>query len=213
MDKKEEKKEKLAEGKKPSFKLPKKFLGRILVLAILVILIVKVFVPKVFRSKPGEVSTITKSSLEKVIEINDLETLDYTYNAVTDVRDEEDRLKYHVAYDGVVTAGIDFSNIDIAIDEEAKKISIKVPKASILDLRVDTGTMDYIFEKRRYETESVSHEAYKACLEDLKNRAEKEESLLEMADENALSTVRALIEPWVKEVDQAYEVEVVSDEK
>ncbi|MCI7239262.1 MAG: DUF4230 domain-containing protein, partial [Anaerococcus sp.] len=110
MDKKEEKKEKLAEEKKPSFKLPKKFLGRILVLAILVILIVKVFVPKVFRSKPGEVSTITKSSLEKVIEINDLETLDYTYNAVTEVRDEEDRLKYHVAYDGVVTAGIDFSN-------------------------------------------------------------------------------------------------------
>lgn len=206
-EKKQEKKQRV------KFRFSPKLITKILLLLVLFLLVFKVIIPKFISSKPDKVSTITKSSLEKVIEINDLETLDYTYNAVADVKDEEDRIKYHVAYDGVVTAGIDFSKIDILIDEENKEISLKLPKSTIQDVRVDTGTMDYIFERRSYETETVSQEAYKACLKDLKERADQEKDLLNMADENAQSTVKALVEPWVKDIDEKYTVEVVSNEK
>ena len=59
----------------------------------------------VFNNKEGQVSTISKSSLEKVLEINELSTIDYTYNATTKVYDEDGTtIKYYVAYEGIVTA-------------------------------------------------------------------------------------------------------------
>ena len=69
-------------------------------------------------------------------------------------------------------------------------------------------TMNFIFEKKKYETETVSQEAYAACKEDLEKRVKEEQSLLSMAKENATEAVKALIEPWVQQVDKEYTVEI-----
>lgn len=161
------------------------------------------------HSDGKKVSTISESLLEEMKEINELSTVDYTYNAIAKVyAEDEETLKYYVAYDGTVTAGIDFNKIDIDVNEEEKKVILTLPDVEIQDVRIDMGTMDYIFTKNKYETETVSQEAYKASLADLENRVSQEDSLHEMARENAIASVKALFSPWIEQVDEQYTVEI-----
>ena len=178
--------------------------------ALAVILAGAAFVlPRLLNAKEPQVTTITKSSLEKVLEISDLETLDYTYSSIVDVMDEDgETAKYHVAYEGVVTAGINFEKIGISVEDETKTVVITVPEAEIQNVYVDMGTMEYIFEKNRYETETVSQEAYHFCCEDLEKKAKEDTSLLTIARDNAVEAVNALISSWVEQMDEEYHVEV-----
>lgn len=183
---------------------------KILVAALVAALIICVIVVslKKHNSDEDKVVTITKSSLEKIIKINDMSTLEYTYNAIAHVNDEDGKAKYHVAYEGTVTAGIDITKVDISVDEQNKKIKIVIPEAKIQAVDVDMAKMDFIFEKSKYETETVSQEAYKACLEDLEKRANSEDDLLSMAKENAVDSITALITPWVEQIDEEYSVKI-----
>lgn len=179
------------------------------VLAVILVGAAVFVVPKLLYSEENRVTTITKASLEKVLEISDLETLDYTYNSIVDVMDEDgEKIKYHVAYEGVVTAGIDFEKIAVDVEEDTKTVVITVPEAGVQNVYVDMGTLEYIFEKDRYETETVSQEAYHACCEDLEKKAKEEMSLLTIARDNAVEAVNALITPWVEQMDEEYQVEV-----
>ena len=182
---------------------------RLLIVMALIVIVTVFIVSKRWGSSDGKVTTVSKASLEKIIELNDLSTLDYTYNAITEVyKDDGETLKYHVAYEGTVTAGIDAEKISVEEDKENKTITISLPKAEIQETSVNMGTMDFIFEKDRYETENVSQEAYKACLQDLSEKAASEKDLLSMARDNAIGAIEALIEPWVQQLDGEYIVEV-----
>lgn len=198
-------------GKKPKkeFSLPKvRLYVKIVFLLFLVLIIVGGIMLFVGRSDDGKMTTISKSSLQKVIEINELSTIDYTYNATAIKRDENNEAMYYVAYEGIVTAGIDFNEIEIAVIEKEKKVHIAVPKVEIQGVKVDMGTMEYIFTKNKYETEDITQEAYKLCKADLKMRVEEENVLYDTARENAISSVEALFEPWIETIDDSYTIEV-----
>ena len=190
-------------------KKPKIILG-IVILIVLIVLIIGFKPGGVFRSSQNKVSPVSKSSLEKVLETSQLTTLQYTYNAIAEVKKEFfDTIKYHVAYEGTVQAGIDFEDIDIDINEEKKLITITLPEVSIQNVIVNAESMEYIFNDDKYETETVASEAYSACVKDLQTRAEKEVQLLQMAKDNARDAVQALIEPWGKQVDEEYTIEIL----
>lgn len=199
-----------AVGGKKKRNVKKSLFKKIVVGCIVCVLVICaiLILPKILNPDGGKVTTITKSSLEKVIEINDMSTLDYTYNPITDVKDENGKEKYHVAYEGKVTAGIDITKINISVDEQNKKILIVVPEAKIQSIDVNMGTMEFIFDKEKYETETVSQEAYKASLDDLEKKANSEKDLLSMAKENAVDAITALITPWVEQIDEQYTVEI-----
>lgn len=163
------------------------------------------------QNEEGKIATITASSLKKMIEISELSTLEYTYNAVAtkyydDEEETEDNIKYHVAYEGTIKAGISFDEVDIDIED--KLITITIPDVKVLDVNVNMGTMEYIFAKEKYETEKVSVEAYKLCKEDLNKRAENEKILFETAHDNAVSAVEAMFMPWIESVEDEYTVEI-----
>ena len=152
-------------------------------------------------------TTISESSLQKIIEINELSTVDYTYNATTSkTKENSNEVMYYVAYEGTVTAGIDFHEITFNVDEENKTITITIPEVEIHNISINMGTMDYIFTKSKYETETISQEAYKLCKADLKKRVESENLLKETAKENAISSVEALFKPWIETIDKEYQV-------
>lgn len=187
----------------------RKFLFAKITVPFLIIVVVLGIWFLVSSRNEGRVTTITQSSLEKMLETNDLSTLEYTYNGITTVYTQDGKTpKYYVAYEGVVTAGIDITKINVHTDQDKKVITITIPDPSVQKVSVDMGSLDFIFEKKKYETETVSQEAYKKSMKDLKNKAEKEEQLLSMAKENAVSSIKALIEPWVKQLDDGYTVEV-----
>ena len=160
------------------------------------------------KNQEQRLTTITKSSLTKVLEISNLSTLDFIYNGITDVKNDEGELKYHVAYEGTVTAGIDFKKIKIDLDDKNKKITVTIPETYIQDCDVSMPSLKFIFEDDDYNTETVTEEAYKACIKDLEEKSAKENDLLELAGENAKKTVEGLIDPWVKQIDGEYKVDI-----
>ncbi len=170
------------------------------------------FVDEQIIGEEGEVTTITEAEIKEVFEIAELETADYIYNAVVHVPTSDGTaIKYHVAYQGTVTAGIKFDDIEISVDNEQKTIYIKMPPVSILDTVVDSGKLQYIFENDKYDNETVFSEAYSACQKDLDSRAASEKTLLDLANENAKQVIEALVMPWVEQIDEGYVISWVTD--
>ena len=70
----------------------KESLGKWIVLGILIIIsLVGVFVFAVVLSKPSKVQTISESTLRGALEISELSTVEYTYNAVARAYDEDSK--------------------------------------------------------------------------------------------------------------------------
>lgn len=61
----------------------------------------------------------------------------------------------------------------------------------------------------------MHQEAYELCKKDLEERVEKEEELLEIAKENTMAVVEALVKPWVEQINNEYRVEIqyISDKE
>lgn len=200
---------------KKKSRLPKILLFIVIIIAILLIGMhfanrggrIKENVKDGIIGNEGEVTTISEMQIEEVFKISELQTADYIYNAVAKVYEEDGKtLKYHVAYEGTVKAGIDFSAIDVNVDNENKIITIKVPEVTIQDAIVDAGSLEYIFEKDKYNTENVFKEAYDICQKDLDNRAANEKELLDLARENAKQVIEAMVTPWVEQINAEYKV-------
>lgn len=155
------------------------------------------------------VTIVSEASLREVLEISELSTVDYTYNAIARVYDDDNEdIIYYVAYEGKVAAGINFDEIEIDVNEEEKTVTINIPEVQILEVNVDTGTLEYIFTKDKYETETISAEALEYCREDLLQKATQEEKLLELARENSVTSVKALFMPWIEQLDNEYTVSI-----
>lgn len=176
----------------------------------LVIIFLAVFTVK--RSQDREVTTITKSNLEKVLETSDLSTLEYSYRAVARAYDGEEKtegnVKYYVAYDGTVLAGIDFSQVKIDVDDEKKEVILTCPPSEIQSVTVDPQSLDFIFKKWGIDKETVSQEAYKLAIEDLEKKAKSNKKILDLAENSAKDSLKGLFLPWVEGVDPEYKVVV-----
>lgn len=165
-----------------------------------------------FRSEPGRVETITETELKNVIRESQLYTAEYPYNSYTAVYDAKEKLKYYVAYNGSVRAGFDIKEMTISLLEEAHIIRIQIPAIEISEVTVDAGSLEYIFAKEKYHTETVFSEAYQSAYDDLKLKATANENILIAAENNAKRVAKALVEPWVNQLNREtpYEVQVVT---
>ncbi len=177
-------------------------------LCIIALLLVGLLITMLIPNKEGSVTTITKSTLQKIVEINELSTVDYVYNAIATKYDKNNKDElYHVAYEGTVTAGIDFNKIEFDIDQKSKKITITTPDVEIQETRIDMGNLEFIFMEDAKEN-AVSQDAYKLCKADLEKRVKEENLLFTTAKENAISSVTALFQPWIETVDKSYKIEI-----
>lgn len=175
---------------------------------VLVILAAGVLHTAMNRGTKREV--ITVSTLEKIVHVSELSTFTAVYNGIAEVADEEksDKIEYYVSYDAKVNAGIDFEKIAFEIDSEAKIIHVNLPKVHISKVNVDITSLDYIFINDKKNGSSISQEAYKACEKDAQSESEKEEAIFELAKQNAENIVRALIEPFMEQLDSAYTLDI-----
>lgn len=161
---------------------------------------------------------ITETSLQKVVNVSDLSTLEVSYDGVATVMNKEkaDKVDYYVSYKSKIKAGIDFSKIHFDIlesseesDKEDKKtIIITLPQVEIQEPSVDIASLDYMFLNKKANDENVSQEAYKACIEDAAGESKKEETLKKMAEQNAENVVMALVKPFVEQADGDYDIKL-----
>ena len=182
--------------KKPS--IPQRLKGlkkskKIVVIAILIL--ISAIILSIIFAKDRKITTVVESSLKEVIETSELSTVEYIYNSTTTICDEENNPKYYVAYEGTVKAGFDFNKITTETDEENKKVIIIIPKIKINSVNINDETLDFIFVKDKYNTETTFQEAYKKSYEDLENKANTNESIKKMAYENAVDNMKAILTP------------------
>lgn len=150
------------------------------------------------RPAPEPLHTVTEAALRDVIDISELSTVNYTYNSVaTSYADDGVTPRYHVAYEGTVRAGIDFSQVSASVNDQT--IVITVPPVTLQEVTVDMGTMEFLFVKSRYQTETVSEEAYHLCCDDLRDKAAHADAMWESARQGAEDVLRALYVPWLEQ--------------
>lgn len=193
---------------KDKLKGNKKLISVIVAIALVVIVGVVIVICLATKgsSKEEQPEVITKSTLQKIIDVSDLSTFEAVYNGIAKVMNSEktENVDYYVSYEAKVKAGIDFKEVIIDINNELKVISIQIPEVKITDTTVDITTLDYLFENDKANTENVSQEAYKACIEDVKNECNTEDAIYELAEQNAKNIVEALIKPFVSQLDEEY---------
>jgi hypothetical protein len=196
------------EKKKLSFNQIIKYI--IGVLFIIVAIIVFLFVKEKIVKKDSIPEIISKSTLEKVINVSDLSTFEAIYNGVASVANEEkpENIDYYVSYEAKVKAGIDFEKVNLEVNEDEKRITVTLPEVKITDVNVDIASLDYIFMNKRANTETVSAQAYKKCIEDVTNESNSTTAIYELAKQNARNIVEALIKPFVEQLDSKYELKI-----
>lgn len=99
------------------------------------------------------------------------------------------------SFDGVVTAGVDFTRIEVEKDEESRSVTVKLPPAEIFYVDIDPESFQLYDEKKGLGTH-IGVEDYNNAFIQLENTAaDKAEArgILEKADENARSVVSNFI--------------------
>ncbi len=98
---------------------------------------------------------------------------------------------YLAGYDGVVTAGIDFSKILVQKDDEARTITVTLPPAAIKNVDIDMDSFQLYSEKEGMWNR-VSVEDFNQSLVELENNARNralERGILDRADDNAVKVI------------------------
>lgn len=160
--------------------------------------------------KTGEAEVITKASLEKIVNISELSTYEAVYNGIAVVYNEKkkEKIDYYVSYDARVKAGVDVEKIQYDIDEKNKILIIDIPEIQITEVTVDMETMDYMFVNDKANTSGVSENAYKACIKDVENESAEKDTIRLLAQENAKNIIKALVEPFIEQLDENYVLEI-----
>ena len=94
---------------------------------------------------------------------------------------------YIATYDGVVTAGIDFTGISFELDTAGKKVTVHMPKAGILSVDIDPESF-VLYSERSGFGNPLSASDFNGSLVELEARAKEraaERGMVEKADENA----------------------------
>lgn len=182
------------------------------ILAIVVVALVLFFAVSNFTHKQT-IETTVSSVLKDTKTISELQTLIVPYNSVVKVEEpkkketDEQKYKYVVSYHGTVTFGIDFKKIKVSEDKDNKKVIVTMPKISIVETNVAPESVVPIYlEDKKADEEFAYIERRRECDEDLRSKAENDIKVTEMAKKTAESTVRNLINPFIKELYPDYEL-------
>lgn len=194
---------------KKEYKRRKK--GKMVVFAVLIVVILAAVAIVVSRNaKKEEPEIISLTALEKMVDVSDMSTFEAIYNGIAEVENEADptQIDYYVSYEAKVKAGFDFENLNMQVDHDRKVITVKIPEIKITDVNVDIGSLDYIFENKKANTETVSEQAYKECIEDVTKESAEEKAIYELAKQNAKNTMEAIIQPFMEQLDEEYQLQI-----
>lgn len=185
--------------------------GKMVVFAVLIVVILAAVAIVVSRNaKKEEPEIISLTALEKMVDVSDMSTFEAIYNGIAEVENEADptQIDYYVSYEAKVKAGFDFENLNMQVDHDRKVITVKIPEIKITDVNVDIGSLDYIFENKKANTETVSEQAYKECIEDVTKECAEEKAIYELAKQNAKNTMEAIIQPFMEQLDEEYQLQI-----
>lgn len=100
------------------------------------------------------------------------------------------------SYDGEIKAGINFEDVEVEKDDEARQISVYIPHSELLSTEIDTESFE-LYDEKVSIFNKISMEDISVSLDELVKKAEEKsisKGILKKADENA----KKLIENFLK---------------
>lgn len=178
------------------------------ILGAVVIVGIFVIVSQNMKSKDSEPKIITVSTLEKIINVSELSTFTAVYNGIAEIKNEKnpEKVDYYTSYEARVDAGIDFEKVKIEVDNEEKIIRVSLPEVYITSVNVDIASLDFIFMNDKANGSTVTQEAFKACEADVQDECEQQAAIFELATQNAVNILTALVKPIVEQMDAEYQL-------
>ena len=180
----------------------------------LVSIVSLVLVVLMVTSKEGNIENKVKSSLDKIVEKGDLETVNFTYNVIAkQCKDKNkcnkksnniDDFEYVVSCKGTITAGIDFEKVEVKIDKKNKELIVTMPEANITETNV--GSLKF-FHGADIPANELPN-ARNLCKETIEEKSQKDGNLLPAAKEQAKVLLESFYKQWLKSFDKKYKIEV-----
>ena len=102
------------------------------------------------------------------------------------------------SYDGSIKAGIDFAQIEVNVDKDAKVITVLIPKSRITGSEVDPDSYQF-YEIKNNILNPISPEDYAVSFADLIHKEEEravKEGLLDKADDNAMKILKNFVSSY-----------------
>lgn len=118
---------------------------------------------------------------------------------------------YVASYDGVVSAGIDLSEVRAEMDDASGTVKIHAPKAAVYNVDIDPESF-VLYSEKQSIFNPVSIEDYNDSLIELESNGQKnadDKGLLKMAETNAQQLIRGFVCSLVDT--QMYSVEIYFD--
>lgn len=188
-----------------------KTLLSVLIIVVIVALVITFIIP----NKEGNIELKVKSTLDKVVEKSDLETVNITYNVIAKKCKDENNcdLKsnniedfvYVVSCKGTITAGIDFNDVKITIDKDNKKVIILLPDAKITD---EPNITSIKFLNGNDMPADELPNARKLCQETTLEKSKSDNNLIPAAKDQAVVVLEQFYKQWIKAFDDSYQVEI-----
>ena len=126
----------------------------------LVAIIIIVFASYFFGMKGGLFKSQEKISSDivknQILSVKELTTLKYKYTNVGSFENQSEfygmkvpftHKKFIISYDGEVNAGINLEEAQVLLDDQNKKVNIRLPKAKILNHFIDEDSLTVFDEK------------------------------------------------------------------
>lgn len=140
---------------------------------------------------------------EKLKSVSELATVKYIYTNVGQFQDQQNfygvtipftKKQFIVAYDGVIRAGIDFSQVTVEVG--LSQVTITLPAATILSHEIDENSLE-VFDETRNIFNPITITDYTQFQIDQKEEAVQKAidgGLLVEAEEQAQHVIRSLLE-------------------
>ena len=149
--------------------------------------------------------------IAKLEESSELTTTKLNYTGMSEFEDTGisfiNRSDFIMVYEATARIGIDIKEISIKCDDFNKVVWLTMPKAKILDIKVDLGKIKYFDEKFALFNVDYKQDANKAAL--LAEESAKEElenmGVLDMANTQSVELIKNLIKDLIP---KNYEVKV-----
>lgn len=151
---------------------------------------------------PDEYKKYIKNSIEK---IGELSTAKYDYTDVTSFNKSELEFwglsipwinsQIIVKYSGTIKAGIDFTKVEINVDEETKTIDIALSPAHIISSEIDLSKCK-VYNTKKFIFDAFEIDNAGELFDDCKKRENKKaenSGLLKTAEDNAKATIVNLV--------------------
>lgn len=153
-------------------------------------------------------TTYLVSTLEKASELT---TSKLTYTGMSKFEDSGipfiTKSNFIMVYKATARAGIDMQEVNIAVDNLSHIVHITVPKAKVLDVKVDASSIQFFDTKFALFNVNEKEDGVKA-ISLAEEEAIKEVAnmgILEMADEQSVMLIKGIIQDAVSE---KYKIEI-----